>query len=1201
MAGKTPNYGLAFFDFRDRLDSTISVKMETDRFLTIDKQLYGLYSIFGDGIVEGLRARKSTDDPNSVEIDPGIAFVNLLSGELKIPQRISNLPPNKVLYLFCTITGATQKTRRLRFFTSEAPSQAMSIRISKLQTVGSEVRVVDNTYRQDISFRQLVQEEVSAHRHRGIPSKIDLSREVKNQLPGARVESLDVKQIRSGRFGLDRIPQLDHKNLKNTGLLSHPALDSLAKNLQISNRQLLGEVASVNLLRQQLFNTTVSEDYINSTINTISVIPNKTPDSYIDYDASTVSFNSEGEGCPNGGFVGKTTPPGKIFNIAYDDNQSFNLAYEKENVVISQNTVSLGSGADFNIPVEYFEDVEGAGELYPGISIEETVSTSNISVVSDATIYVQGLYSGKFSSGKSSQVVYKKTITQNKDWTPYELLSVKVNCSSGSHPAVGFAFAHQNADGTETLSEQFSLLESDEITTNQDPSQHNFKQVSVDISSFDRGNVVGIYFYVSDSYKSFSFNIDDIGLATTANYLPVGLIRFRYTSGSIVTLNTILFDVSTEGNSAFELRVRTGNNLVELGQAEWSGILQSGITLGISGTEFEVEAVLKSSSDDEITPVLNAVTMQFFVSGTDAGFVVSESEDFLLGELDNIQINANYSGDSTYISIASPIEVSDMYYSQLSAVQQVNTSFNSVFGYGGIGLPLSPSQAINYSTDNPSSGFDGPVSVKRLINKNFLVCDTYNDRVLEINRSYQIVRGWGSHYSGSSAGFFPISAVFNPRTGILQICLSQEAELDPLTFNLTSINLYVGENLINLSSRDELLQRNLTRRVMEIKLAVDRQEEINQNTQNVYVKLSPSAFFIEDFYHTDAFNALYGYKGLKVEVADFTYIDGIIHPVCAINNEKSDRWYIANSGVPFDRIKAGLRDDQDEFFTVPESLLRFSIVVSLSENLQNQGAVVTFMNDSSVAASVPVTVSPPYSDEGVEVVTQSNLRAEVTTTASEEDLANGPTFLFTFTIKVEVPDDDGILVEIDESPFSIQKRVTILEAFTGAVPGYPDIPSLIRLVLEDDEIDINFGGKDVFTFNDFTLGSIVEIDADRVLLCGIQPFDSGTEPPIDPDPDSFEGQAIELLKSYRGKVITLSVSSENIFFDYDSPDGLYASDASFDDNSNIIVAESSIIKNVGRIIKLDPFGNIVASYSGGQFTIINDAKSSGNGNILIST
>jgi len=1199
MAGKTPNYGLAFFDFRDRLDSILSVKLETDRFLTIDKQLYGLYSIFGSGVVSGLRARKSASDSTSVEVDPGMAFVNLLSGELRLPQRIDDLPPNRTFYLFCTITGSTQKNRSLHFFTSDSPSQPSSIRLSKIQTIGSEVRIVDNTYRDEISFRQTVQEEIEAHKHRGIPSKVDLAREVKNQLPGARIEGLDVRQIRSGRFGLDRVPQLDHKQLKGKGLLSHSALDSMAKNLQISNRQLLGEVASVNLLRQQIFDRTLSEDYINSSINTISVIPGKTPEGYIDYDASTVSFSSSGdyEGCPHGGFVGNTSPPGKIFNIKYDDDYSFNLAYRNDNIVISQNTVTLSSGADYNEPVEYFEQTDGAGESYPGVSISEEATLSNISVVSDATIYVQGLYSGKFSSGKQSQVIYKKTITQNNDWYNYELLSIKVNCSSASHPPVSFAFAHSGSDGTEVLSEKFSLLQSNEVTQNEDSSQNNFKQLSVDISSFERSNVVAIYFYVSDSYKNFSFNVDDIGLATQASYVDSGMISFKYSSGSIVTLNTIFFDASTTGGSEVSIRFRSGNSLVELGQSEWSGNISSGADLMISGTEFEIETSLRSSDDNEYAPILNSVTLQFFVSGDDVGFGVSEADEFLLGEMENIQINGNFSGDSTYISISTPIEVDDMYYSQLNTVSQITKDFNASYGYSGYGMLISPSQSVNYNQSNPILGFDGITSVKRLVNKNYLICDTYNDRVIEVDRSYRVVRGYGSHYVGSAAGFFPLSAVFNPRTGVLQICLSQEVQIDPETFNLTGITIYVGDNIINLSSRDDLLQRNVTKRIMEIKLSGDKQEEIALDTQRVYVKMSPSSFFIDDFVHTASFDALYGYKGLKVDVVDFTYIDGITHPICAIDSEESDSWYIANSGIPFDRIKAGLRDDLDEFFTSPGANLSFNLIASLSDDLQSQGAVVTFMNDETVAGYIPVSVSPTFSSL-IDVETVSNLRAVVSATFSEEDV--GKTYLLKFTIKIEVQDDDGNLIPIDASPYLVEKRITVVQA-TGDSPSYPSIPSLVRVNLESDSIDFSFGGVDKFTFNDFTLGSIVEMDSDRLLVSGIQPYDAGTEPPIVPDPDSFEGQASELLKEFRGKTIILSISSENIFFNYDSSDGLYASDASFDDNSNIILAESSIMKNVGRIIKLDPFGNIIAVYGNGQFTIINDVRSSGNGKILIST
>lgn len=1212
MAGKTPNYGLTFFDYRDRLDSSLSVKMETDRFLTIDKQLYGMYSIFGNGVIYGLRVRKSSDDPGSIEIDPGMAFVNLMSGELKGPYKLSSIQVNSVLYVFCTITGSTQKTRRLKFFTSESPSHSSSVRISKIQTIGSEVRVIDNTYKQEISFKEKIKEEIANHRHTGIPSKIDLAREVKNQLPGARIESLSVDQIQSGRFGIDRIPQLDHDNLKNNGLLSHSALDSLAKNLQINNRQILGEVASVNLLRQQLFDVESSMDYLNSAINTVAIIPGKTPEGYIDYDISTAKFKGEGTSgstvCSSGessvGFQGSTTTVTRVFDIKYEDNIAFNLASYKRDIVIAQNRVTLALGDAIDVPVEQFEGVDEGGVAYPGVSIEEEAVESEISVVSDASVYVQGLYSGKFSSGSTSKVVYKKTVTQNKDWSTYDLLTVRVQCSSESHPPVSFAFANSGSDDVEVLSEKFTILSTDEVTTNSDPSQNNFKTVSVDVSSFDRGNVTAIYFYIPNAYEIFSFNIDDIKLLTTAKYFSNGEISFRYSSGSSVVLESIVYTAETPEDSAVELTVRTGNSLLELEQATWTGLLVSGAELNLSGVEFEVNAKLKSSTDEEYTPSLSSVIMRFLISTEidgDAGFGASRSNDFLSGELENAQINQNASGDSSYISIATPIEVMDMHYVHGNAVHQMTPDFDVSFGYGGVNLPISPNQAANYSTSISNTGLDGAVFARRLINKNFLVCDTYNDRVVEVDRNLSLVRGYGGHYAGTTSGFFPMSAIFNPRTGILQVCFSQEAEIDPVGFNLTGITVHVGQNFVNLSSRDEFLQRDLTRRIMEIRLSQDKAEEIVANAPDVFIEMPPGIFMLEEFYESDAFINLYSSKGLKVDVVDFTYKDGIVHPICAAKSEHSDKWYISNSGIPFDRIRAGLRDDTDEFFTIPGTSVVFSIIVSLSEELQQAGAVVTFLNDSSVSDNIPVFVTPNTYSGMVEVETKTNLKAEVVATPTGEDLINGPTFIFKFTVKVEVFDGEN-LVEVSSSPWVLERRLTVLEAITGQPPSYPDVPSLVRMNLNTDDLDFHYGGIGSFTFNDFTLGSVEEVDPNTILISGIRPFDSGTEPPIDNvDPDSFEGQAIGLLKEYKGSVMVLSVDTKNPSFVYDSQDGLYASDANFDDNSNIVVAESSIIKNVGRIIKIDPFGNIVASYGGNQFTIINNAKPSGNGNILIST
>ena len=45
MSGQTPFYGLSYFTYGDDLGDGINVQREIDRFLLIDKQLYGLYAV----------------------------------------------------------------------------------------------------------------------------------------------------------------------------------------------------------------------------------------------------------------------------------------------------------------------------------------------------------------------------------------------------------------------------------------------------------------------------------------------------------------------------------------------------------------------------------------------------------------------------------------------------------------------------------------------------------------------------------------------------------------------------------------------------------------------------------------------------------------------------------------------------------------------------------------------------------------------------------------------------------------------------------------------------------------------------------------------------------------------------------------------------------------------------------------------------
>jgi len=159
--------------------------------------------------------------------------------------------------------------------------------------------------------------------------------------------------------------------------------------------------------------------------------------------------------------------------------------------------------------------------------------------------------------------------------------------------------------------------------------------------------------------------------------------------------------------------------------------------------------------------------------------------------------------------------------------------------------------------------------------------------------------------------------------------------------------------------------------------------------------------------------------------------------------------------------------------------------------------------------------------------------------------------------------------------------------------------SIIEINHETEEIGFNY---DSVKFSDFSLGSVYEIDDNNFLIAGIiQNDDTLTEPTGGIGAESFESQAARKLQQFRGKVIVVDRSSKSISFQYDTPDGSYASDAVIDDNSNFVVAETSFVSNSGRIVKLDSFGNVIFQIGGGLFSKINDVRAMNNGNVVIST
>ena len=100
--GFTPNLGLSYFDFGDRLDAAINVQKEIDRFLLIDKELFGLYNVVGNGVISGWLVEDNgftTEQGISISITPGIGIINFLASESTFPDVITALPINSQFFV----------------------------------------------------------------------------------------------------------------------------------------------------------------------------------------------------------------------------------------------------------------------------------------------------------------------------------------------------------------------------------------------------------------------------------------------------------------------------------------------------------------------------------------------------------------------------------------------------------------------------------------------------------------------------------------------------------------------------------------------------------------------------------------------------------------------------------------------------------------------------------------------------------------------------------------------------------------------------------------------------------------------------------------------------------------------------------------------------------------------------------------------
>ena len=908
----TENYQLASVVAGETLDPL----EDSRRFLVIDRQLLGLFQVFGNGVISGWDV--SDAGGLSVAISPGTGNVYYMSAQTTVAATVTGLVPNSTNYVYAQATNTTRFDRGVAFVSDVVLFGAgQQILLAKVVTGASGISSIDMTVRNDIGYIATIKGLINAHRHRGLPdnpTKIDLSQEVTGQLPGYRIDGLDASLIRSGRIPSPRLPLIAHGDLEDAGVLTHAQLDTFVRDLSNPNARLLGEIGSVNLMQLYLAFKHIWNEVDTYATNLLVMVPGITNDAFTDYAATTAvvdKANHTIQGVPSLG--------GQLVTASFSTQQDFLSATLESNIQVG--TDNTGPFFTLTRPVtelivEDFSDVFSNGSAIPGWTLTTIAAESTTSFLSDDTEKVDGAYSAKLSVDQQMRVQVTKAFATPQDWTGYNELDLYVQTLSADHGKIVFQTLTTVA-GQYVEVDSFTLLEPNQTTT-------SFLKVTRDISNVTRNSITAINIYTDTALgwdlSAFALNIDSIELNNNLYFSPTGLIRFRLQGPQASHWAAISWAGDPNGGT-IEARARTAPSYATFDQSNMSVfspfIATSGADPNVPDNRaIELEVDLVAASGNASAPVVRSVTVSYITNAVSGGLTIDTTAEWLRAtQMENAEvIDIGGTPDLGQVQINGRNDTGDVVYGTQYGVQQASiggSAFGTVYatpvaGFGGGKLPLSPYQATQTNYGYKTSSFGGCNTVIRQQDRTYIVTDTLNDRIVVFDKDGNPLSGLMSNNVANVADLYPIGAVYNPTSGTLYVPWSMPISL--ASMDLSQITISGAGLSITLSNLADTVSRiaapnaqAATSNVSPIVLSVAHAGEISQflgsaSTLNaaLFVSIGPTA--AKEGVNTSAANyaTLLTPRGLPLFVGDFAFCAGIYHPI-GLSITAAGNWLVANA------------------------------------------------------------------------------------------------------------------------------------------------------------------------------------------------------------------------------------------------------------------------------------------------------------------
>ena len=293
--GNTPIYGFGYIEPNQDLSENID--LDELRFRSIENQMYNLYSIFKNGIIEtdpntpSWRIQTYANDfkLTKILVTTGEGFVSYKAARTTSPKDVS-LPtiPAEVnssrVFIYAYENDDTAVNGDVSFVASltQINDSVNYISLGYLDiNVNLATITLDETTRQDITLFSSLSYVVKNHKHiggTGNPAPIDLSQEVQNQITSENITHIDASKITTGTLDSARLPDINHSSLTQKGNLTHDQLESLLLDLSNSNSSnTLSELSIANRLQMLIALKKQSgsgySHIDNSQINTIVYVP----------------------------------------------------------------------------------------------------------------------------------------------------------------------------------------------------------------------------------------------------------------------------------------------------------------------------------------------------------------------------------------------------------------------------------------------------------------------------------------------------------------------------------------------------------------------------------------------------------------------------------------------------------------------------------------------------------------------------------------------------------------------------------------------------------------------------------------------------------------------------------------------------------------------------------------------------------------